>query len=531
MNYKMKLALTLIICVVIIVSLGSNKIFSEEKQYLIVGHGNNHGVGLCMRGVKGMAKAGYGYQSIITKYYTGTAFTTVNRSQTIKVGLYSGSSIKFTASGSFQITDSNNSTLISLAPGGTVTIVYSSGKYYISPSTGSTFSSSLPVRIIPLGGGDAKLINVDRYYDGFIEARYSTNTGKLWAINYLSLNEYLYGLGEEPESFPEEGLKVLAVAARSYVLEKKYNSGSRHKKDNFDVCASPDCQYYVGKRNAPIQKKSVDDTAGKIITYNGSVIVAAYHSSCGGHTENNENVWPGTPKPYLRGVPCGFCTESPDYYWTKAFSSSALESKLNSDSRTSVPGALQSFEILKTGASPRVMTLRIHGSSGYKDVSGGVFKSVVGLLSTWFSFGEPYERTIRYFGVNRYLTSIALSKENIEPSVLTTVILTTGENFPDALCSGPLAYKHNSPILINPSKILLPEVYAEMQRLQVDAVKIIGGEGAISKEIEDELIAKGLNVERIAGDDRYETAKEVALEIRTRDGRAILVTGENFPDA
>ncbi|MCK4778251.1 MAG: N-acetylmuramoyl-L-alanine amidase, partial [Actinomycetia bacterium] len=47
----------------------------------------------------------------------------------------------------------------------------------------------------------------------------------------------------------------------------------------------------------------------------------------------------------------------------------------------------------------------------------------------------------RIGGKDRYETSIFISQTGWEVSHV--IYLTTGENFPDALCSGPLAYKHN----------------------------------------------------------------------------------------
>ena len=47
--------------------------------------------------------------------------------------------------------------------------------------------------------------------------------------------------------------------------------------------------------------QAVAATRGQVLTYGGAPILAAYHSSSGGHTESAENYWSGSA-PYLQGV-------------------------------------------------------------------------------------------------------------------------------------------------------------------------------------------------------------------------------------
>ena len=69
------------------------------------------------------------------------------------------------------------------------------------------------------------------------------------------------------------------------------------------------------------------ETAGEVLTYDGAIIQAFYHSSCGGKTEAAENVW-GTSIPYLKGVDCQYCQLSPSSAWDQKLSLKELEERL-----------------------------------------------------------------------------------------------------------------------------------------------------------------------------------------------------------
>lgn len=136
---------------------------------------------------------------------------------------------------------------------------------------------------------------------------------------------------------------------------------------------------------------------------------------------------------------------------------------------------------------------------------------------------------VRLAGADRYQTSVAVSQAGF-PNGSSYAILVTGENFPDALAAAPLAKKYNAPILLTPSKALNPHIEAEISRLGVKNVLIIGGKGAVSLEIETSLKAKGIGTKRIEGASRYDTALAIAKEVGAFN-EVFICTGENFPDA
>ena len=138
---------------------------------------------------------------------------------------------------------------------------------------------------------------------------------------------------------------------------------------------------------------------------------------------------------------------------------------------------------------------------------------------------EP-EVTDRISGSNRYLTAIAISQKGWDSA--DTVVLATSRNFPDALAGGPLAYKEDAPMLLTINDRLGTETKKEIQRLGAEKVIILGGIGAISTDVEAELRSMNLEIDRIGGKTRYETATLISEELESDE--AVVVSGLNFPD-
>ncbi|MCG2795368.1 MAG: SpoIID/LytB domain-containing protein, partial [Actinomycetia bacterium] len=191
--------------------------------------------------------------------------------------------------------------------------------------------------------------------------------GRDGKVRVLPLKDYLLRLAEEPESYPYEGLRVLSLAARTYTLS--CIARGKHAGDGFDVCSSGGCcQAFNENKDLPRfpnHNRAVNETAGQIITYNGAPIIAAYCGSCGGHTDNYEDVWGGTAVPYLRGKPDPFCSQAPNFTNTVEISVADLTRKLN----VSV-GTLELIDLSDRTPGGRVRNARIVGSSGTKTIPG-----------------------------------------------------------------------------------------------------------------------------------------------------------------
>lgn len=141
----------------------------------------------------------------------------------------------------------------------------------------------------------------------------------------------------------------------------------------------------------------------------------------------------------------------------------------------------------------------------------------------------------RVAGANRYDTAIQASKEAFDAA--DTVVVATGENFPDALGGAALAGAVSGPILLTPAAAIPASVLAEIDRLNATDIYVLGGTGAVSAAAFAQLDAAiaGTPV-RLGGADRYATAVLVAAETIDvlgdgYDGGAFLATGVDFPDA
>ncbi len=138
---------------------------------------------------------------------------------------------------------------------------------------------------------------------------------------------------------------------------------------------------------------------------------------------------------------------------------------------------------------------------------------------------DKYDGSKRIFGENRYSTAAAISQALFEKQ--STVILACGNNFADALAGSSLSAGKYPILLTGPDK-LSPETEREIKRLQAEKVVILGGQNAISTEIEEGLKASYKTL-RIFGKDRYETAAEISKFLGSKSH--MLASGKIFPDA
>jgi len=156
---------------------------------------------------------------------------------------------------------------------------------------------------------------------------------------------------------------------------------------------------------------------------------------------------------------------------------------------------------------------------------------VIGLVFSFNSSASAENCSLpRIYGGNRYSTAVEVSKAGWEQAEV--VVLARGDDFADALAGVPLAYANDAPILLTSSnRRLVAAAKAEIQRLGASKVIILGGPGAISVEVEEQLAGMGLAFERISGKNRYETAAKIAgHESLSGATTAVLACGKNFPD-
>jgi hypothetical protein len=145
--------------------------------------------------------------------------------------------------------------------------------------------------------------------------------------------------------------------------------------------------------------------------------------------------------------------------------------------------------------------------------------------------GEPYPdetnpKITRIWGNTRYDTAMAVCKQGWTTSQ--NVIIVSGENYPDAIVSTPLAHQlGNAPILLTRASYLGDDVYAELKSLQCKNVYLVGGTGVISTSIESKLKSIGYKVTRYGGATRIDTALLVAKQMSNKK-ECVIVDGNKF---
>ncbi|WP_263478231.1 cell wall-binding repeat-containing protein [Mobiluncus mulieris] len=144
----------------------------------------------------------------------------------------------------------------------------------------------------------------------------------------------------------------------------------------------------------------------------------------------------------------------------------------------------------------------------------------------------------RIGGITRVSTSTMLLDNAANKS---EVVLATGRNFPDGLVAGALAGASKSGVVLTMgTNAIEPETLGKLKSVGTSKVTIVGGTGAVSQGVEDSLKAAGIQVDRIAGTDRYDTAFRVfdymkangKLKLNARgEPHVFVATGRDFPDA
>ncbi len=193
----------------------------------------------------------------------------------------------------------------------------------------------------------------------------------------MTMAEYLPGVlaGEMPLSFDPEALKAQAVAARTYALYCAGHTDSRHP--GADVCGDPACcQVWLSEealrsawgktyeQQAAEYAEAVRATDGAFLEWQGEPILACFHASSPGRTENCAALW-GTSLPYLVSVdtPEGEATV-PDYVTSAELTDEAFRAAIEAacpEADLTAPPETWREETVRD-ASGRVASLRVGGA-------------------------------------------------------------------------------------------------------------------------------------------------------------------------
>jgi stage II sporulation protein D len=241
---------------------------------------------------------------------------------------------------------------------------------------------------------------------------------KTGEVQELNMDEYLYGVvsAEMPANYEIEALKAQAIVARTYTAYK-ISKGSKH--GDADICDdSKCCQAWISKEsrfekwneadrenNWDKITTAVNETAGKIITYNGEPINAFFHSSSGGITETAANVWGGGDYPYLQSVE----TTGEDVYTQYASTVTLTKEEVLQKIQDTHPEVVidwnteNPIQITEYTESGRVKTVQF----GNVSMAGVEARTIFGLKSAKFSIEVSENVT---FNVTGYGHGVGLSQ-------------------------------------------------------------------------------------------------------------------------
>nr|MDA3937561.1 N-acetylmuramoyl-L-alanine amidase [Actinomycetota bacterium] len=163
-------------------------------------------------------------------------------------------------------------------------------------------------------------------------------------------------------------------------------------------------------------------------------------------------------------------------------------------------------------------------------MADGIANGIERFLAT-----DPFQpMNERIMGGSRYGTAVAVANEGW-PKGADTVLLASGENWPDSLASVPLSTKLDAPILLTQSSKLPTETAVALDALAPSRIVIVGGEVAITSDVASAAasaasLETSTGVTRIAGLSRYDTAAAIATTLGPV-ADVVIVSGETFPDA
>jgi SpoIID/LytB domain protein len=130
--------------------------------------------------------------------------------------------------------------------------------------------------------------------------RFQPNSyGSYTLVNQVPVETYLRGVvpHEIGPQAPETAVQAQAILARTYALRNL----RRFKIDGYEMCATTQCQVYEGLNGSTdIADRAIAATTGQVLTFGNQLIDALYSSTTGGVTAAFEDVWEGTPRPYLQ---------------------------------------------------------------------------------------------------------------------------------------------------------------------------------------------------------------------------------------
>ena len=379
------------------------------NEWIIVGSGWGHGVGLSQYGALGQALDGKSWQDILAHYYPGTNLSDSPSDKQITVGLnqdktavfvrldklsedaqlevsIDGNAVATLGSGTVIRVESNSNAIVSSGgadgraeargSGKKVSFRISTGSGLINTNSGSPDTNA----------GSSLATPGHRYKDGILNVVYGgDNDGRPDLYTSISMrlaDEYLLGIGEMSSTWNKAALVAQVVASRSYGLGK-LNSGLRGNCGCHIYNNATD-QVYVGySKESDAWRDAVNSAMTSsnqpaVLTYGGKAVTAYFASSTGGRTMSTMDAWGGNIS-WSQSVDDNWSinARNPNARWGVRMSQSGMATALGLSN-------VQSIEVVERYSSGAAKTLIAKDANGGSvTLSGRTFQARMKLKSTY----------------------------------------------------------------------------------------------------------------------------------------------------
>ena len=353
----------------------------------ITGHGYGHGHGMSQYGAEGAARRGLSAQQVINFYYPGTRSARLKGHITVHITAdddndtvvlpRAGLRVRVVGTDDSWILPASGASKwrLGVGAGGASQVSYREGgswhRWRVLGSDGAFTARGKPVTLVTPSG--------QVQYRGTLRSlRPSSGSRSRDTVNFLRLDDYLKGVVplEMPASWSPAAVQAQSIAARTYAAY-----GRAHPlTDTYQICDTTSCQVYGGYSSEhPDSNAAIAATAGKIQTYGGDPAFTQFSSSSGGWTAAGS-------VPYLvaKADPYDDWSGNPMHTWSVRVDDRAIER------RWSRIGNLRAIRVTSRDGNGdwggRIVSIVLDGGKADVRLSGGDFRSGMGLRSEWLKF-------------------------------------------------------------------------------------------------------------------------------------------------
>jgi len=340
-------------------------------SWVVHGRGFGHGVGMSAYGAYGYARHGKSYPFILAHYYSGTTIGALPGPRVVRVLLdISPGDVGFSGATSAcgQALDPKRDYE-----------AHRVARSVVLRSSGGRQLASCGRRLRAAGDGTISIAGLGAYRGALETVPTESQAGSLNVVNALAVDQYVKGVvpNESPPSWPMAELRAQAIASRSFALTGGVGG------NGFDLYADTRSQVYKGLESEYARSnEAAESTRGQVVEYQGKVAETLFSACSGGHTESVQNVFGGSPVPYLVGVPDPYDYYCPLHTWTLRFTGPQISARLGGE----LDGRLEKVVVTKHGVTPRIIEAKLFGTGGVTTVSGEQLEVALGGYDTWMTF-------------------------------------------------------------------------------------------------------------------------------------------------